>query len=43
MDDLQVLPRFLRKFSGGYTPLHWAAFGLLDHWRRLRRAMRRRG
>ncbi|WP_397543397.1 hypothetical protein [Roseovarius salis] len=43
MADLQVLPRFLRRYSGNYTPLHWAAFGMLDYWRRVRRALRRDG
>jgi len=43
MDDLQVLPGFLRRFTGKYTPLHWAAFGLLDYWRRLKLRLRRRG
>lgn len=41
MEDLQVLPRFLRKYSGFYTPFHWLAFGALEHWRRLRRRLRR--
>ncbi len=41
MADLQFLPRFLRKYTGGYTPFHWAAFGLLDYWRRLKRLLRR--
>lgn len=40
MNDLQFLPKFLRKYTGRYTPLHWAAFGLLDHWRRLKRRFR---
>ena len=39
--DLQVLPRFLRHYTGRYTPLHWLAFGALDYWRRLKRALRR--
>ncbi len=41
MGDLQFLPRFLRKYTGAYTPFHWAAFGLLDYWRRLKRLLRR--
>ena len=43
MTDLQVLPGFLRRFTPTYTPLHWAAFGLLDYWRRLKRLLRKRG
>lgn len=43
IDDLQVLPRPLRRFTGTYTPLHWLWFGLLDHWRRLKALLRRRG
>lgn len=41
MEDLQVLPRFLRRFTGRYTPLHWLAFGTLDYWRRAKRLLRR--
>jgi len=41
MDDLQVLPAFLRKHGDDYSPLHWAAFGLLDYWRRFKRMLRR--
>jgi hypothetical protein len=39
MNDLQFLPRFLRRYTGDSTPLHWASFAFLDYWRRLRRAL----
>lgn len=42
-EDLQVLPRFLRRFTAEYTPLHWLAFGALDYWRRAKRLLRRAG
>lgn len=41
LEDLQVLPRFLRKYSGFYTPFHWLAFGTLDYWRRLKQKLRK--
>ncbi|MEQ9259923.1 MAG: hypothetical protein RIG84_12595 [Roseovarius sp.] len=43
MEDLQVLPRPLRRFTGTYTPFHWLWFGLLDHWRRLKALLVSRG
>lgn len=39
-EDIQVLPRFLRRYSGNYSPLHWLAFGTLDYWRRFKRLIR---
>ena len=41
MEDMQVIPRWLRKYSGFYTPVHWGVFGALEHWRKLRRRLRR--
>jgi predicted O-methyltransferase YrrM len=39
-EDIQVLPRFLRHYTGNYSPLHWFAFGALDYWRRFKRLLR---
>ncbi|MEQ8895446.1 MAG: hypothetical protein RID23_00010 [Roseovarius sp.] len=39
-EDIQVLPRFLRRYTGNYSPFHWLAFGALDYWRRFKRLIR---
>ena len=42
MEDMQFLPRFLRKHGDDLGPLGWTAFGLLDYWRRFKRLFRRK-
>lgn len=41
MADIQVLPRWLRRYPHDYTPLQRAGFKLWRAWRSIRRALRR--